>query len=197
MKTEVNLIPDDYISPRQKTLIQRIVLAAFLVLLCVLGGGGFLLHEYQKNLAVELTSLESENAALQSEVESLAKLQEGMNELQERIDLKSSLQKRIFINKENIEEIKELLEDKMLVTTINIADNNSILIEGKSNHLQNVAVATRQLSELDYLQNVNYQQVEYQVAGEEESSIYDDDYELGSTYYAFTISARLNDESQS
>lgn len=197
MKTEVNLIPDDYISPRQKALIQRIVLAAFLVLLCVLGGGGFLLHEYQETLAVELTSLESENAALQSEVESLAKLQEGMNELQERIDLKSSLQKRIFINKENIEEIKELLEDKMLVTTINIADNNSILIEGKSNHLQNVAVATRQLSELDYLQNVNYQQVEYQVAGEEESSTYDDDYELGSTYYAFTISARLNDESQS
>lgn len=197
MKTEVNLIPDDYISPRQKALIQRIVLAAFLVLLCVLGGGGFLLHEYQETLAVELTSLESENAALQSEVESLAKLQEGMNELQERIDLKSSLQKRIFINKENIEEIKELLEDKMLVTTINIADNNSIVIEGKSNHLQNVAVATRQLSELDYLQNVNYQQVEYQVAGEEESSTYDDDYELGSTYYAFTISARLNDESQS
>ena len=193
MKTEINLLPPNYLSPQKIGLIRLLSVFALITMFMLAAWGARFLNNYHGQMAKEVAALREENDALADEVQTLQGKQAEINIFKEEFKWQNRICEQRFSWHEYLQEMISVLQSKMVIDFINGNQDGQIIVDGNSLYLRDIAVATRKLDEIDFLAEARYDTVEYRSipAADVNLSVGEDDYGPGNKIYGYTLYARL------
>lgn len=191
MKTNVNLLPPDFLPPQKVLFIRRASYLALLLLIILLVFAAFYLYSYRDRLHGELSLRQEQKERLEAEVREAAEVLEEINYRRRQLEAQDYFRQKLLPWSDYLFHINEVSRGLLEFDLLHSTAEGEIIIEGRAPGLESIAVYSLRLEQSDYFTEVYYRSVEYQAEPGENPDSGADDYGREDTFYEYKVHARL------
>ncbi len=190
MKKEINLRTKDYKLPQQiyfSRLVTGVIITMILLMLIV---AVIFLNFYRNRLEYRAELLRETHRDLTVSFSPAEEMEREIELIKERIEFENSLRNREVCWTDYINDIKITADEMVDINLISGTTEGSIMIDGKAPNLEKIVVYTQLLEKLEYLDEVLFEYMVYNIQQGNGDDI--PSYDSSDSFYNFTIYGSLS-----